>query len=244
MNNHFVYIYYDENNIPFYVGLGQGARHLDHIKYAKTAVRAGVPRNKLSHKLNKIIKMLSNNIVPRIEFAYTNVSVRDARLYETALILQHGRVDLGTGTLTNLTNGGDGVVGRTTMIAPDGSSVSILKEDKPAYEEMGYIHFNKNRKHSDEVNKRKAGPWTGGTRPEHGNKIKKAAQEGAYKNRSSRGSHSEKTLEKMRAPKKKRAGYQGRKWYHSTTLKQEACINSQPNWPDVQPGRLPKKLPV
>ena len=244
MNTHFVYVYYDDSNTPFYVGMGQGSRHLDHIKYAKNAIKVNAPRNKLSHKLNKIIKLLSNNIEPRIDLVYTNLSITDARLIEAKLISQIGRADLGTGTLTNLTNGGDGVVGRTTMIAPDGSSVSIIKEDKLAYEALGYTHFNKNRKHSDEVNKRKAAPWAGSTRPGHGDKVKKAAELGAYKNRPSRGPHSEKTLEKMRAPKKKREGYQGRKWYHSVMLKQEACINTTPIWPDVREGRLPKSLPI
>ena len=55
--NHFVYVYYDQE-VPFYVGMGKGNRHLDHIKYAQRAIDTNAQRNKLSHKLNKIIKLL------------------------------------------------------------------------------------------------------------------------------------------------------------------------------------------
>lgn len=239
MSKHFVYIYYDHDT-PFYVGMGFGIRHTDHIRYAQRAIDTNAQRNRLSHKLNKIIKIMSEGRMPRIELVDQGLTVDQARDRERELIAQYGRADLGLGPLTNLTNGGDGVQGRTTMIAPDGTSISILKEDKPAYEAIGYHHFNRGRKHSNEVNQRKAAPWAGGTRPDHGAKVKAAAERGAFKNRPHRGPHSESTLTKMRAPKTKRAGYQNRQWYHSPLLNQEACINQQPDWPDVQPGRLPR----
>lgn len=240
MNNHFVYVYYD-GTTPFYVGMGSQNRHLDHIKYARRAIANAVPRNKLSHKLNKIINLLLKQSEPRIEFAEKNLTVEAAKSLEIQLISEFGRADLGLGPLTNLTNGGDGVIGRTTMIGPDGQVLSILKEDKLAYEAIGFRHFNKNRKHSPETNRKKSAPWAGLTRPEHGAKIKEAAARGAFKNRKSRGPHSEDTLVKMRAPKIKREGYQNRRWYHSPMLNQEQCINTIPDWPDVQTGRLPKK---
>ena len=240
MHNHFVYIYYDENNVPFYVGMGKGHRHLDHLKYAKNAITYRAARNKLSHKLNKIIQMLEQGLEPTIVLASENLSSEAAKILEIQYIKSFGRRDLGTGTLTNLTNGGEGVVGRTTMVSPDGGLVSILKEDKLAFEEQGYVHFNKNRKHSLETNKKKANPWKEGRAVEHSAKIKLAAERGAYKERNSRGPHSECTLAKMRAPKVKRDGYQGRHWYHSKLLQAEVCINIAPLWGDVQKGRLPK----
>jgi len=239
MNNLFVYVYYD-NDTPFYVGMGKDKRHLDHIKYANRAIAKNAQRNKLSHKLNKIIKMLEENRLPEVKIVYNNLTIEQAQNYERKLITQYGRADLGLGPLTNMTNGGEGVHGRTTMISPDGTPVSVLKEDKAAYEAIGYHHFNKGRKHSDDVNKRKAGPWAGGTRPEHGDKIRLAAANGAYQTRPSRGAHSESTLEKMRAPKKKREGYQNKRWYHSLSLQLELCSNKQPDWSDIQFGRLPK----
>lgn len=237
---HFVYVYYDKD-IPFYVGMGQGNRHLDHIRYAQRAIDTGAQRNKLSHKLNKIIKILAENRLPEIRIEYKELTEEQARVKEIELIKKYGRVDLGTGTLTNLTDGGDGVQGRTTMISPDGESVSILKEDKEEYESIGYVHFNKGRRHSQEVNKRKRAPWTGKTRPGHGQKVKAAAARGAFKGRKSRGPHTEETLIKMRMPKTKREGYQNRQWYHSIQLWEEKCINTVPEWPDVKKGRLPKK---
>jgi hypothetical protein len=237
--NHFVYVYYDQE-VPFYVGMGKETRHLDHIRYAQRAIDTNAQRNKLSHKLNKIIKLLTEDRLPDIRIEYSGLTVEEARIKEQELIKKYGRADLGLGTLTNLTNGGDGVQGRTTMISPKGEHVSILKEDKEAYEAIGYIHFNKGRKHSEEVNKRKAAPWTGKTRPEHGKKIKEAAARGAFKGRKKCGSHAEETLVKMRMPKIKRSGYQNRQWYHSIQLCQEKCINTVPDWPDVKRGRLPK----
>jgi hypothetical protein len=239
MNNYFVYVYYD-GTIPFYVGMGAGKRHLDHIKYAQRAVKAGLPRNKLSHKLNKIIKLMDQDIMPTISIEHCNLTCEEAKTIEKQVIEKYGRADLGLGTLSNLTNGGDGVHGRTTMIGPDGECISILKEDKTEYEALGFVHFNKGRKHSDEVNQRKAAYWKGGTRPEHGAKVKAAAAKGAYKERASRGAHSATTLEKMRAPKKKREGYLNKKWYHSKLLSCEACQNTIPDWEDVSIGRLPK----
>jgi hypothetical protein len=239
MFKHFIYIYYD-NDIPFYVGMGHGRRHLDHIRYAKNAIDTGAHRNRLSHKLNKIIKIISEGRMPKIDIVERGLTIIQAQNREKELIAFYGRADLEKGTLTNLTDGGEGVHGRTTMVSPNGDRISILKEDKPAYEAIGYRHFNLGRKHSHETNQRKAAPWKGGTRPEHGDKIRAAAERGAYKNRPSRGAHSESTLSKMRKPKTKREGYQHRHWYHSIALCCEACINVKPTWPDVQPGRLPK----
>lgn len=239
MNQYYVYIYFD-NETPFYVGMGQGKRHLDHIKDAEKAIRSNAPRNKLSHKLNKIIKILSENRRPKVEIVSSSLSYDNAANLEKELIAKLGRKDLGLGTLTNLTNGGDGVQGRTTMVSPTGEAISILKEDKPVYESIGYTHFNKGRKHSDEVNSKKQAPWTGKSRPDHGGKIKIAAANGSYKNRPLRGPHSETTLEKMRQPKGKREGYKNRKWYHSKILQLEVCINTAPDWPDLELGRLPR----
>lgn len=237
---HYVYVYYD-NHTPFYVGMGKKNRHLDHIKSARRALDLNIQRNKLSHKLNKIIKIMGEKRLPEIKIEYSELTLSEAREKEKELIKKYGRADLGLGPLTNLTNGGEGVHGRTTMIAPNGARVSILAEDKPVYEENGYIHFNKGRKHSEEVNKRKAGPWKGKTRPEHGLKVKEAAARGAYKKRKIRGPLSEETLDKMRKPKSKKDGYQNRQWYYSLILNEEKCINITPNWPDVKKGRLPKQ---
>lgn len=239
MNTYYVYIYFD-NEIPFYVGMGHGKRYLNHIRDAEKAVSSNAPRNRLSHKLNKIIKILSENRMPEIKIVSSSLNIEQAVELEKELIAKFGREDLGLGTLTNLTNGGDGVHGRTTMVSPAGEIVSILKEDKQAYENIGYKHFNKGRKHSDEINAKKRAPWTGKSRPEHGEKVKIAAINGSYKNRPSRGPHSDSTLEKMRQPKVKREGYKNRKWYHSKTLQLEVCINTAPDWPDLDLGRLPR----
>jgi len=81
----------DTNQI-FYIGIG------------KTSKRAFTTkgRNKL---WNNIVKKTNYNI----EIIYDNLSWEDACLKEKELISKYGRIDLKTGILTNMTDGGDGL---------------------------------------------------------------------------------------------------------------------------------------
>ncbi|MET5115706.1 NUMOD3 domain-containing DNA-binding protein, partial [Burkholderia pseudomallei] len=49
----------------------------------------------------------------KIEIVIENVTEKEANEKEVELILYYGRRDLGTGTLVNMTNGGEGTCGRT-----------------------------------------------------------------------------------------------------------------------------------
>lgn len=51
---------------------------------------------------------------------------------------------------------------------------------------------------------------------------------------------SELTKERMRKPKPNKQNYQGKSWYHSVEFGLETCVKTQPGWPDVKKGRLPK----
>ena len=246
-SQYFVYVFYDQNDIPFYVGKGKEHRWLDHIKEANRAIKFNKPRNRLSHKLNKIINLINMNIDPKIEIVFSNITLEEANLQEKELIKKYGRADLKLGTLTNLTDGGDGVNGRTTMKDTAGNLISILIEEKEQYEKLGYEHFNKGRKHSREINKRKAAYWKGSSRPEHGEKIRKAAATGAYKN--NRGpifsdELRQRTNEKLRKPKVNKEGFQNRKRYHSISLRKETVSKTMPDWPDVKRGSLPRHLRI
>lgn len=103
-NDYYVYLYrHPVTKTPFYVGMGRGSRYLDHMREARRALN---PKN--SHKLNTIRKLLKEDKHPEILFLDTSLSIDEAYDLETFMIEWLGRRDLSTGTLTNLTNGGEG----------------------------------------------------------------------------------------------------------------------------------------
>lgn len=107
MNNaiYYVYIYYDHNKTPFYVGYGKNGRMFDHLKEARknpTPVQG-------QHKLNKIRKMVLSGHDPIITVIAKDLLIHEAHLLEKSLIRSIGRRDLGLGPLTNLSDGGEGV---------------------------------------------------------------------------------------------------------------------------------------
>lgn len=104
---YYVYMYLKENGTPFYVGKGKGNRHLAHLQEAKKSSTKDT--NKL--KINTIKKMLNEGKEPSIVFVDKNIDEDSAFELEEFLISEIGRIDLKTGTLTNLTNGGDGASG-------------------------------------------------------------------------------------------------------------------------------------
>lgn len=115
-NDFYIYIYldprksgaYNYKNItldhePFYVGYGRGNRKYFHLNESKT--------KKNSLKLNKIRKLNSLNLKPIILTYKENLSEENAKKLEIEIITSIGRVNLNTGPLSNLTNGGDGTSG-------------------------------------------------------------------------------------------------------------------------------------
>lgn len=122
MNHFYVYVYLDPRRPgnytfpgadvsflyePFYVGKGGTERrkysHLESFVSKKE-------RNTL--KSNKIKKILDSELKPFIEVVYSDLAEASAFTLEKHLISVIGRIDKKTGTLTNLTDGGDGVSGR------------------------------------------------------------------------------------------------------------------------------------
>jgi hypothetical protein len=106
MNKYYVYIYINPiNNVPFYVGMGQGLRYKFHLKESSQNLknRANV------HKLNTIKKIMNCGLTPIVKFVDTNLSKEDAIDLEKFMISEIGRKDLNRGPLTNKTDGGDGI---------------------------------------------------------------------------------------------------------------------------------------
>ena len=106
MNIYYIYIYYCQKDIPFYVGYGKNNRMFDHLNEARKKPKAISGE----HKLNKIRKILKDGFEPIIEIVASNLSREEAIELEIELIEKFGRADLGSGPLTNMTKGGDGTV--------------------------------------------------------------------------------------------------------------------------------------
>lgn len=97
----YVYVLHRPNGKPFYVGKGVGQRVLEHEAEARNTSR-------LTHKLNVIRSLQRKDLLIhyRLDSFFDNEAEALAR--ERLLIQTIGRHDLGTGPLTNQTDGGEG----------------------------------------------------------------------------------------------------------------------------------------
>lgn len=105
--DYYVYLYLKPDGTPFYVGKGREDRWKFHL--AEAQKKTTKDKNKL--KINTIKKIVKQGKEPIVKFVDINISEEQAFELECFLINEIGRVDLGTGTLTNLTNGGEGTSG-------------------------------------------------------------------------------------------------------------------------------------
>jgi hypothetical protein len=98
------YVIFRENGEPFYVGKGKDERVFDHEKEARRPARSG--ENRI--KLGIMRRMLAAGFDIPIVFIREGISEPEAFETEAELIKVLGRIDLGTGCLANLTDGGEG----------------------------------------------------------------------------------------------------------------------------------------
>lgn len=118
MNQFYTYIYLDPRKAgqycyedlcllykPIYVGKGKGRRYL--VEHGRTPI--------FKNKINKIQKSGLNPIILKL---YENLNEQQSFELEKKLIDEIGRIDLGTGPLVNMMDGGDG-----------GSSGRIISEE-------------------------------------------------------------------------------------------------------------------
>lgn len=86
-----------------------------HIREDKNEVfYIGISNNKIrpySKSRNKIWKRIVKKTSYRVEILYDDITMEEALRIEVDLILKYGRIDLNTGTLSNMTNGGEGTHG-------------------------------------------------------------------------------------------------------------------------------------
>ena len=112
----YTYKYLDprKNNQEFYIGEGKDDRYLHHLEDANRYVRQNRSQKWIQkncsnpHKIRTILKILKAGLEPIIVKVLENVDKQTAVDEEIRLIALYGRYDLGLGTLTNMTDGGDG----------------------------------------------------------------------------------------------------------------------------------------
>lgn len=104
MDNFCVYSYRDpREELPFYIGKGRPSRPYEHLLDCRLT--------RTTHFYNRLNKVLGEGIAPVILILASNLPEQSAIDLEVSLIKQYGRLDVGSGCLTNHTDGGDGVSG-------------------------------------------------------------------------------------------------------------------------------------
>ena len=102
---YYVYFLIDpENEQVFYVGKGKGDRAYTHSR------PSSLLRN--TRKNNKIKSILSKGLTPVVSLIHQNLTEANAFKLEQKYISDYGRLDVGSGTLCNHSNGGEGQGGR------------------------------------------------------------------------------------------------------------------------------------
>ena len=92
---------------PFYVGKGSNGRVGEHRKEAKWLY--GKP-NRKPIKIVIIHKLWKQDLNFEVDIIFDGLTEQEAFEYEREAIATYGRIDLGTGCLANLTDGGEGAL--------------------------------------------------------------------------------------------------------------------------------------
>lgn len=177
--SYYVYLYLKPDGTPFYVGKGKGDRWKWHLTEAKKY--SSTDTNRL--KVNTIRKILKSGQEPIVKFVDSNISEEQAFELEEFLISEIGRIDLGTGTLTNLTNGGEGTSGHShTEDSKLKISAAISGKPKPESQRRKLSELLLTGEHpvfSEEARSKNRGKnhWayglTGESNPNYGRKIRR-----------------------------------------------------------------------
>jgi hypothetical protein len=141
----YVYIYLDPRKTPaepIYVGKGIGKRASFHKTRAKNPI--------LKRKIDKINEL---GLEPIVEIYQDKLSDQEALNLEIELISKFGRIDLKTGTLCNLTEGGEGSSGR---IASEETRRLWSEQRKGKKQTPAQYSANCNRVISEETKKKQS----------------------------------------------------------------------------------------
>jgi hypothetical protein len=136
----FTYGHYQFDYEPFYVGKGKDERLYDHFTIY------GLKTDNNKHKVNKILKIKRDSDIWPIVIKYKDNILVEQKAFdlEIDMITKIGRADLHKGPLTNLTDGGEGPIGR---IITWGDKISKAKTGIQKTKEWSVNHsiFMKNR---------------------------------------------------------------------------------------------------
>lgn len=135
----YVYVYRDprpkKKHAPIYVGKGTASHGRADVHWARGT------HNPILKKI--FAKIRADGLAPSIEVVGWFDDENSAFSLERALIAKFGRRDRRSGTLANLTDGGDGVSGLSTeSLAKKRASHKAMWDD-PAYRECLIKHINK-----------------------------------------------------------------------------------------------------
>lgn len=106
-----------DKNEPFYVGIGNDVTN----KRAKERARR-----------NEIWKKIVAKSDYEVEILFDNLTYEKAKLKEIEFIKLYGRIDLGNGTLANLTDGGDGTINPSQEVRDKISQVNKGRKNSDA----------------------------------------------------------------------------------------------------------------
>ena len=115
---------------PFYVGLGKGDRMNSHTSPNSLKIK--------SFKNNIILKILNSGMKPIRFKLYENITLESAKRLEIYLIKLIGRRNLKLGSLSNLTDGGEGIKG-------------VVFTEEMRERKRGENNFFYNKHHSEET---------------------------------------------------------------------------------------------
>ncbi len=101
MDKFYVYAYLDPDGIPFYIGKGCDKRRDNHARLC----RHKETENECRRFYAKLREMIASGTRYEVIDVLESLPLTAARLWEKCLIDEIGRLDLGTGPLTNLKSG-------------------------------------------------------------------------------------------------------------------------------------------
>jgi hypothetical protein len=100
-----------KSNMPFYVGFAKNpGRPLRHLKEHNRWRTGRKIKNANYYKLRRIGELVNLGYDFQYRFIFESNNEDDAYKMETKMILYYGRIDIGTGILTNMTNSGRGLI--------------------------------------------------------------------------------------------------------------------------------------
>ena len=138
MYNHYLYRHIRlDKNVPFYIGVGS--------KYKKfTTIRSEYKRayDHVGDRRNKIWKDIVAKTSYKVEILIESNNYKLIKQKEVEFVKLYGRIDKGTGTLANLTDGGEGSLG------------IICSKEKAMKISIGNTGKIKSQKERDDISRR------------------------------------------------------------------------------------------